>query len=35
MATYISDYYKWTKQQAELLRLRKFEQVDSVILKLF
>ena len=28
MATYSSDYYAWTKEQVDLLRTRRFEQVD-------
>ncbi|MEA5536424.1 DUF29 domain-containing protein [Crocosphaera sp. XPORK-15E] len=28
MTNYISDYYTWTKEQAELLKLKRFEQVD-------
>lgn len=28
MATYETDYYTWTKEQARLLKLRQFEQVD-------
>jgi hypothetical protein len=28
MATYYSDYYTWTKEQVELLKNKRFEQVD-------
>jgi hypothetical protein len=28
MATYYSDYYSWTKEQVELLKNKRFEQVD-------
>ncbi|MEA5508401.1 DUF29 domain-containing protein [Crocosphaera sp. UHCC 0190] len=28
MTTYSSDYYTWTKEQANLLRQRRFEQID-------
>ncbi|MEA5512142.1 DUF29 family protein [Crocosphaera sp. UHCC 0190] len=29
MTNYISDYYTWTKEQVELLKLKRFEQVDN------
>lgn len=28
MTIYETDYYTWTKEQAELLKLKRFEQVD-------